>query len=216
MEFNVLACVNAVTAREPLAVYRFLRDEVGARFLQFIPIVERQDPGGYPQGDLVSQALGDRQAYGRFLNAIFRRMGAARRGPGLRADFRRRPGGLDRGTAPDCAFFEETCGQALAPGHNGECTPATITSTQLPPREYAGKPPGGFWSVSEAQQKFGQDKHDGLRVHAANARCVSCATGGCPKDRILRTPPVLLYPRALRVPVGAQGGIVYPPGRSPG
>src|SRR5688500_1695108 len=40
VEFNVLTCVHAANADYPLDVYRFLRDEVGAQFLQFIPIVE--------------------------------------------------------------------------------------------------------------------------------------------------------------------------------
>jgi uncharacterized protein len=41
VEYNILATVHAANAPYPLEVYRFLRDEVGARFLQFIPIVER-------------------------------------------------------------------------------------------------------------------------------------------------------------------------------
>ncbi|MDO9532714.1 MAG: radical SAM protein, partial [Deltaproteobacteria bacterium] len=40
VEFATLSCVNLLTAKYPLQVYRFLRDEVGAKRLQFIPIVE--------------------------------------------------------------------------------------------------------------------------------------------------------------------------------
>ena len=39
-EFNVLCTVNAANAGHPLEVYRFFRDELGARFIQLIPIVE--------------------------------------------------------------------------------------------------------------------------------------------------------------------------------
>ena len=35
-----LCCVNRLTAKHPLAVYRFLRDEVKTERIQFIPIVE--------------------------------------------------------------------------------------------------------------------------------------------------------------------------------
>jgi uncharacterized protein len=35
-----LSCVNRLTAKQPLQVYRFLRDEVGSQRLQFIPVVE--------------------------------------------------------------------------------------------------------------------------------------------------------------------------------
>ena len=38
--FSTLTTVNRHNAREPLRVYRFLRDEIGSRYLQFIPCVE--------------------------------------------------------------------------------------------------------------------------------------------------------------------------------
>ncbi len=47
VEFNILACVHAANAGRGLEVYRFLRDEVGAPMIQFIPVVEptSQDSG---------------------------------------------------------------------------------------------------------------------------------------------------------------------------
>lgn len=47
LDFNILCTGNAVNSRHPLEVYRFSRDELGARFLQFIPIVERQNDSGF-------------------------------------------------------------------------------------------------------------------------------------------------------------------------
>jgi uncharacterized protein len=43
VRFNALVTVNRDNARDPLGVYGFLRDEVGATVLQFIPIVEPKD-----------------------------------------------------------------------------------------------------------------------------------------------------------------------------
>lgn len=40
VEWNALACVNHLTAAEPLAVYHFFRD-TGCRYIQFTPVVER-------------------------------------------------------------------------------------------------------------------------------------------------------------------------------
>jgi uncharacterized protein len=40
VKFNTLSCVNRLTAKHPTEVYRFLRDEVGSKRMQFIPIVE--------------------------------------------------------------------------------------------------------------------------------------------------------------------------------
>ncbi|MCX5899371.1 MAG: radical SAM protein, partial [Proteobacteria bacterium] len=40
INFATLSCVNRLTATRPLEVYRFLRDQVGSKRMQFIPIVE--------------------------------------------------------------------------------------------------------------------------------------------------------------------------------
>ena len=50
VEFNVLCTVNAANGWHPLEVYRFFRDELGARYLQFIPIVEREEEGTRGEG----------------------------------------------------------------------------------------------------------------------------------------------------------------------
>ncbi|WP_140558158.1 anaerobic sulfatase maturase [Bifidobacterium sp. UTCIF-39] len=41
---NILCTVHHANERHPLEVYRYFRDELGADYLQFIPIVERVDP----------------------------------------------------------------------------------------------------------------------------------------------------------------------------
>jgi len=47
VEFNILTCVHAANADYALEVYRFLRDEVGAQFMQFKIPVSRKG-GGLP------------------------------------------------------------------------------------------------------------------------------------------------------------------------
>ena len=42
VKFATLTCVNNLTSRNPLEVYRFLRDEVRSPQMQFIPIVEQK------------------------------------------------------------------------------------------------------------------------------------------------------------------------------
>jgi uncharacterized protein len=42
INFNVLCCVSRANVDYPLEVYHFLRDEVGAEFIQFIPILQRK------------------------------------------------------------------------------------------------------------------------------------------------------------------------------
>src|SRR5450755_1436107 len=41
VDWNVLTTIHAANGDQGARVYRFLRDELGARFVQFIPIVER-------------------------------------------------------------------------------------------------------------------------------------------------------------------------------
>ena len=48
VDFNILCTVHAANADHPVEVYRFFRDELGAEFIQFIPIVERATPETKP------------------------------------------------------------------------------------------------------------------------------------------------------------------------
>ncbi|MGD8749968.1 MAG: radical SAM protein, partial [Anaerolineales bacterium] len=50
VEYNILTCVHAANADHSLEVYCFIRDQVGAHFIQFIPIVERDNESGYQEG----------------------------------------------------------------------------------------------------------------------------------------------------------------------
>src|SRR5512139_1475182 len=54
VEWNALVTLNHANVDHPLEVYRFLRDECGAKFIQFIPIVERHHVDGVPFGDAVT------------------------------------------------------------------------------------------------------------------------------------------------------------------
>ncbi|MCB0043740.1 MAG: hypothetical protein KDE23_28830, partial [Caldilinea sp.] len=90
VEFNILTTVHAANMHHPLEVYRFLRDEVGTQFIQFIPIIERVTPEMLPlansgwsenkrgdrplylqAGDLVTERSLTAEAYGQFLSTIF-------------------------------------------------------------------------------------------------------------------------------------------------
>ena len=41
VDFNILCTVNSANEHHGRAVYRFFRDELGAQWVQFIPIIER-------------------------------------------------------------------------------------------------------------------------------------------------------------------------------
>jgi uncharacterized protein len=187
VEFNVLTTVHAGNVQHPLEVYRFLRDEAGARFLQFIPIVERDNATGFQEGEQVTDRSLTGEQYGAFLCAIFDEW--VRRDVGqvfvqifdvaLAAWSGQRPG---------LCVFEETCGHALALEHNGDLFSCDHfvepkyrlgNIQEIPLIELVG---------SAQQQRFGLDKRDTLPRYCRECAVRFVCNGGCPKDRILTTP----------------------------
>jgi uncharacterized protein len=187
VEFNILTTLHAANAAHPLEVYRFLRDEVGARFIQFIPIVERDNDTGYQEGERVtSRSISGRQ-YGAFLIAVFDEW--VRRDVGrvfvqifdvaLAAWCGQRPG---------LCVFEETCGDALAMEHNGDLY---ACDHFVEPRYRLGniqEIPLIELVASEPQRRFGLAKRDTLPRYCRECAVRFVCNGGCPKDRILATP----------------------------
>jgi len=187
VEFNILTTVHAANADRPLEVYRFLRDEVGAPFVQFIPIVQRDNETGFQEGERVTERSVTGRQYGDFLIAIFDEW--VRRDVGrifvqifdtaLAAWLGQRPG---------LCLFEETCGTALVLEHNGDlyacdhfveprCRLGNIQETPL--IEMVG---------SDRQRWFGLTKRDALPRFCRECEVRFVCHGGCPKNRILRTP----------------------------
>jgi len=67
VEYNILTTVHAANVDHPLEIYRFIRDEIGANFMQFIPIVERDNDTGFQKGSSVTERSVTAEGYGRFL-----------------------------------------------------------------------------------------------------------------------------------------------------
>lgn len=187
VEFNILATVHAANADYPLEVYRFLRDKAGARFIQFIPIVERANDTGYQQGNTVTPRSVTAGQYGDFLVTIFDEW--------VRQDVGRvfvqifdvslaawlgRPAGL--------CIFEKTCGTALALEHNGDLYACDHyvepgyklgNIREIPLVELVGL---------EQQRQFGRAKLDTLPRYCQTCEVRFVCNGGCPKNRIHTTP----------------------------
>ena len=71
VDVNVLCTVHAANQDRPIDVYRYFRDELGISFIQFIPIVERENDTGFQEGDTVTDRSVDPEAWGSFLEAVF-------------------------------------------------------------------------------------------------------------------------------------------------
>lgn len=180
--YNILACVNDVTAQHPLTVYRFLRDEVQAEFIQFIPIVEWE-----PASATISTRSVTGDAYGAFLNTIFEEW--------VRHDVGRvavqlfdAALGIWAGFGPGLCIFDEDCGRGVALEHNGD---VYACDHYVNPTHFLGnvQTKSLIELVDSPEQiAFGQAKQRQLPGYCQRCPVKFACNGGCPKDRLLSTP----------------------------
>jgi uncharacterized protein len=205
VDWNVLTTVHAVNGDRGREVYAFLRDELGATFVQFIPIIERAteqtlpiaDAGwghgvhGRPlytqAGSLVTHRSVGPAQYGRFLIDVFEEW--VRHDIGIvyvqmfdttLANFHGAPGGL--------CVHAETCGGQLALEHNGDLYSC---DHYVEPEYLLGNIANKHMLdliVLPQQTKFGQDKRDTLTRYCRDCDVRFACNGGCPKDRFATSP----------------------------
>jgi uncharacterized protein len=203
VEFNTLTTLHAANADHAVEVYRFLRDECGSQFHQYIPIIERvadpsvdctaswsswRDRPLYVQeGAHVTDRSVTAEQYGRFLIEVFEEW--VRRDVGnVYVQMFDVALGNWVGAPPSLCVHSETCGLALALEHTGDLYSCdhfvepgyklgNITTTSM--LELVG---------SEQQQIFGRDKLDTLPRYCLECDVRFACHGGCPKDRFVSTP----------------------------
>lgn len=190
VEFNILTTVNAANAAHPLEVYRFLRDEVGTRFMQFIPIVERINARGeigLQEGNRVSERSVGPEQWGAFLISIFDEW--VRRDVGT-VFVQMFDAALASwvGAPPGLCIFAETCGNALALEHNGDLYSCDHF---VEPKYLLGNIKQQHMIelvASEQQRQFGLHKRDSLPRYCRECEVRFACHGECPKNRFLETP----------------------------
>ena len=119
VEFNVMCTINAVNAAHPLEVYRFFRDELEARYIQFIPIVEIETPPTETRPGTVTDRSVQPEAYGRFLTTIFDEWVHRDVGSMFVQFFDGVLAAYVRGFSSLCVL-QPTCGEGVALEHNGD------------------------------------------------------------------------------------------------
>jgi len=182
VEFNILATVNSANGDHPLEVYRFFRDEVKANYLQFIPIVVRDQHSKTG----VTESSVNAQQYGKFLSAIFDEWVSRDVGKVfvLNFDF-----SLANwlGVPSNCIFSPE-CGTALALERNGDLYSCDHF---VNPENLLGnimKTPLVALVESEKQRQFGRDKFAKLPQYCHACPVLFACFGECPKNRFIKTP----------------------------
>jgi uncharacterized protein len=207
--FNTLTCVNRFNASHPLAVYRFLRQEVGSTYLQFIPIVqvrgfERTAPGtwdasrlptvGTPRArpdhpmSVVTEWSVDPDEYGAFLSAIWDEWRRVDFGKVL-VNFAETLVAQHLGLPSQVCVHSETCGKGVAVEHDGSvysCDHYVYPEYRL--GNLHGETSLGGMVFSPTQVRFGYAKSETLPQYCRKCEFLSDCWGECPKNRLLRAP----------------------------
>jgi uncharacterized protein len=187
VKFNALTTVHAANAPFPLEVYRFLRDEARVSFIQFIPIVERDNLTGFQEGSKVTERSVTAEGYGNFLITIFDEW--VRRDVGqVFVQIFDVALGAWLGQPGSLCVFAPTCGTALAMEHNGDLY---ACDHFVEPKYYLGNIQEQDLLPlvsSKEQHKFGRDKSAKLPKYCLKCNVRFACHGGCPKNRFIQTP----------------------------
>jgi len=187
VEFNILCTVNAVNSQHPLEVYRFFRDELKARYIQLIPIVERDNASGNQEGAKVTDRSVSADAYGKFLITIFDKWVKTDVGTMFVPFFDSVLASYVYGSSSVCVLRPE-CGDALALEHTGDLYSCDHF---VEPRYLLGnitKARMVELVSGEKQRSFGKGKSEGLPRYCNSCEFLFTCHGECPKNRVLMTP----------------------------
>jgi uncharacterized protein len=186
VEFNILCTVNALNSQQPLEVYRFFRDELKAQYIQFIPIVERDNTTGHQEGTLVTARSVRPEAYGTFLNAIFDEWVTRDVGTIFVPFFDTVLASYLYGSSSVCVL-RPTCGESVALEHNGDLYSCDHF---VEPKHLLGnilQTPLTELLTGEKQTAFGRAKSHHLPKTCQACRFLFTCHGECPKNRVLKT-----------------------------
>jgi uncharacterized protein len=205
--FNSLTVVNRENAKLPREVYKFLRNEVRPRQMQFIPCVEpklfrdtapqKWDPATLPLQDSSAARPGtpdsvvtdwsvDPDDWGNFLCKVWDYW--------YRKDIRKvfvnhfeNAVSMWMGKGAQMCVYHQFCGKGVALEHDGNlyvCDHYVYPAYKL----------GNILEVSssrmvfsEQQRKFGFDKSRSLPRQCRECRFLFACNGECPKNRLIRT-----------------------------
>lgn len=206
--FSALCVVNRKNAKRPIDVYRFLRDHVRPRLIQFIPCVEPKDfhsvaPGySNPTPEERAESTKARaeqldalvtnwsvapEDWGYFLTRIWDEWFRRDYGKVFVDQFENVISQMFGHGAQKCVSAK-TCGKALAIEHNGDlysCDHFVYPEYKLGNIMEIHE---GDMAMSERQIVFGTAKHTTLPDYCTRCSYVGLCWGDCPKNRFIRTP----------------------------
>lgn len=201
VDYNVMACVARETAKHPLVVYRFFKDE-GVEFIQFTPIVERM-PGEESKRyglHLAGPALLDKEEgetgvtpwtvipgeYGDFLIAVYEEWVRNDVGEVFVMNFEWALNAWIGNPSPVCVHADR-CGRSLVVEHNGDvyaCDHSVYPEYRLGNIRTDTLPEMVEKSLRSG---FGTRKETALPRWCRECEVLAACRGGCPKHRFAMT-----------------------------
>ena len=179
---DLLCVVHAQNVQHPTQVYRFFK-QIKAQYIEFLPLVEPQPE----EEGAVSPRTVPAEAFGNFLCTIFDEWMRQDIGQ-VKVQIFEEAARTAFGQEHALCIFRKTCGDVPVIEHNGDffsCDHFVNTEHRL----------GNIQKTllidlleSPAQRAFGQAKLDTLPRYCRECDVLEMCHGGCPKDRILRTP----------------------------
>lgn len=206
--FSVLCVVNRDNARRPLAVYRFLSQEVRPRILQFIPAYEPvnfrsasprvADPAAAPMtgsararpgtpGSVVTAWSVDPTDWGRFLCAVWDEWLARDYGR-VFVDLFEDAVSVAVGRGAQRCVSAERCGGGLALESDGSlysCDHFVYPDYRLGNISQTDQ---ASLAASPRQREFGDAKSNTLTGTCRECEFLTLCGGDCPKSRFVRAP----------------------------
>lgn len=179
---DILCVVHAENVNYPTQVYRFFK-QIKAKYISFIPLVERlpDTPGEVGPRSVPADAFGTflctifdewvRYDIGQVMVQIFEEAALSARGQGHAL-----------------CIFRQTCGDVPVVEHNGDFY--SCDHFVEPAHRLGNIRQTSLVDLFESpeQRAFGQAKLDTLPRYCQQCEVRSLCNGGCPKDRIIRTP----------------------------
>ncbi len=185
VEWNAMAVVNDFNADYPLETYHFFKD-IGCRYIQFTPIVERHDghylvPFNVNTGKLTNQSISPEQ-WGNFLCTIFDEWVRNDVGEYFIQIFDSTLANWV-GAQPGLCTMAKTCGHAMVIETNGDvysCDHFVYPQFRL---GNINEDTIERLAYCEQQQHFGSLKCNSLPTQCLKCNYLFACNGGCPKDR---------------------------------
>lgn len=195
VEWNAMAVVNDITAARPLDFYRFFRDELECRYLQFTPVVERIHR--HQDGRHLAHVMDGEEyavapfsvtpeAWGEFLCTMFDEWYRNDVGEMFVQTFEATLANW-AGVTPGVCSLSDWCGHAAVMEHNGDiyCCDHFVF-----PEYYLGNIRNrGILDMlnSEKQMAFADMKTKGLPAQCHKCQWQFACHGECPRNRFVKT-----------------------------